>query len=102
MFNKLKDMGSLAKKAKEMRDQMKDVQKELKTLTIENDEQGIKIVMTGEIEITSLVISEANLANREELEKKLKKIINKTAQQAKNLASEKLSVISKGLNIPGL
>ena len=102
MFNKLKDMGNLAKKAKEMRDQMKDVQRELKTLTIQNDENGIKVVMTGEIEITSLTISDELLTKKDQLENNLKKIINKTAQQAKNLASEKLSVISKGLDIPGL
>ncbi|MDC0036775.1 YbaB/EbfC family nucleoid-associated protein [bacterium] len=104
MFDKLKDMGNLAKKAKEMKKQMEDIQHELKDLKITLDEQGIKVVMSGEMDLLSLDIPEAALSsgNKERLEKTLIKVINKAAQQAKTTASSKLSAVSKGLNIPGL
>ena len=105
MFNKLKEMGDLAKKAKDMKEQMKGIQNELKELRIETDENGVKIVMTGEMECVSIEIKENKLLtehNKEKLEKILTKVFNKASQRAKSVASSKLSAVSKGLNIPGL
>tara|TARA_B100001989_G_C24529151_1_gene460528 strand:+ start:203 stop:520 length:318 start_codon:yes stop_codon:yes gene_type:complete len=105
MFNQLKDMGNLAKKAKEMKEKMKTIQGELKTLRIETDENGIKIVMTGEMDCVSVEIKDEKLLqpnNKEKLQKVLAKVYNKASQRAKSVASSKLSVVSKGLNIPGL
>ena len=104
MFNQLKDMGNLAKKAKEMKSQMKKIQEELKGMVINLDEQGIKVVMSSEMELLSIDISDNLLVpgKKADLQKSLVKIINKASQQAKTMASSKLSSVSKGLDIPGL
>jgi DNA-binding YbaB/EbfC family protein len=104
MFNQLKDMGNLAKKAKEMKSQMKKIQEELKGMVINLDEQGIKVVMSGEMDLLSIDISDNLLVpgKKDDLQKSLVKIINKASQQAKTMASSKLSSVSKGLDIPGL
>jgi len=104
MFNQLKDMGNLAKKAKEMKSQMKKIQEELKGMVINLDEQGIKVVMSGEMDLLSIDISDNLLVpgKKADLQKSLVKIINKASQQAKTMASSKLSSVSKGLDIPGL
>ncbi len=104
MFNQLKDMGNLAKKAKEMKSQMKKIQDELKHLVIDLDEAGVKVQMTGEMDLVSIEISDELLvpAKKDQLQKSLIKVINKASQQSKTMASSKLSSVSKGLNIPGL
>tara|TARA_B100000427_G_scaffold324141_1_gene328764 strand:+ start:1385 stop:1696 length:312 start_codon:yes stop_codon:yes gene_type:complete len=102
MFNQLKDMGNLAKKAKEMKSQMKKIQEELKDLKIDLNESGIKLVMTGEMDLVSIDIDDNLLSKKEDLQKALVKVINKASQQSKTMASNKLSSVSKGLNIPGL
>ena len=102
MFNQLKDMGNLAKKAKEMKSQMKKIQEELKDLKIDLNESGIKLVMTGEMDLVSIDIDDNLLSKKEDLQKALVKVINKASQQSKTMASNKLASVSKGLNIPGL
>ena len=104
MFNQLKDMGNLAKKAKEMKSQMKKIQDELKHLVIDLDEEGVKVKMTGEMDLVSIEISDELLvpAKKDQLQNSLIKVINKASQQSKTMASSKLSSVSKGLNIPGL
>lgn len=104
MFDKLKDMGNLAKKAKEMKDKMKQIQQELKQIVISLDEGGIKLTINGEMELLSLDISERLLAPqyKDQLQKQLVKLTNKATAQAKTTASSKLAAVSKGLNIPGL
>ena len=104
MFNQLKDMGNLAKKAKEMKSEMKKIQDELNDLIIDLDESGIKVKMTGEMDLVSIEISDDLLVQgkKDQLQKSLVKVINKASQQSKTMASSKLSVVSKGLNIPGL
>ena len=106
MFNKLKDMKGLMDKAKKMKADMENVQKELKTLTFTeySKSKNIKITLTGEIECTELEISPEVFTpeNREAVIKVLKELFNKTAKNAKDTATQKLSSISAGLNIPGL
>ena len=103
MFNQLKEMGNLAKKAKEMKDKMKKIQLELKSLKVESEAGGITVVMTGEMDCVGVRINESTLnGSKDSLEKNLVKAINSASPKAKKLASSKLSVVSQGLNIPGL
>lgn len=103
MFNQLKEMGNLAKKAKEMKDKMKKIQLELKSLKVESTEGGITVVMTGEMDCVGVRIDDS-VANgsKDVLQKNLVKAFNSASQKSKKLASSKLSVVSQGLNIPGL
>mgnify|MGYP001217921605 CR=1 FL=1 len=111
MFNKMKDMGNLVKKAKEMKDEMKRVQNELKDQKVlgENKQKTVKVLLTGELNCVGLQISPEALleATKDEkkkkaLEKAITEAFNQSAEKAKTLASGKLSKISQGLNIPGL
>ena len=103
MFNQLKEMGNLAKKAKEMKDKMKKIQAELKTLKVESTEGGITVVMTGEMDCVGVKVEDSVInGSKDNLEKNLVKAYNSASQKAKKLASSKLSVVSQGLNIPGL
>ena len=106
MFNKLKDMKGLMDKAKKMKQEMEAVQKELKNLTFSAESKSgqIKITLTGEIECTQLEIAPELFTpeNKEAVTKTLIQLFNKTAKEAKDSATKKLSSISAGLNIPGL
>lgn len=106
MFDGLKDMGKLLKQAKEMKSKMKQVQDELKKVrvsaTAAND--NIKIVVTGELDVVELTINPNLLEpkNASNLEKSLTKAFNEAVGKAKALATQKLSEVSGGLDIPGL
>ena len=111
MFGKLKDMGNLVKKAKEMKDEMKKVQDSLKNEKImgENSKKTVKVLLNGELEclgiqITPELIAAATKGEKEKkvLEKEISEAFNTTSKKAKELASNKLSKISQGLDIPGL
>ncbi len=106
MFDKLKDMGNLVKQAKEMRGQMKAIQDELKNVVVEGDALGgkVRVKMTCEFEVTDVEIEDSLLTagNQSELHKGLKQAYNSAAQIAKKEASERLSKISGGLDLPGM
>jgi len=106
MFENLKNMGDLMKKAKDMRDQMKEVQKELKKEIVTEYGAGneIEVVINGELEVQSIKIGESLLqsSTKEKLEKELLKTLNHAITKSKNAATKKLSAITGGLNIPGL
>ena len=111
MFNKFKDMGNLVKKAKEMKEEMKKVQDELKTQKVlgENKKGTIKVLLNGELECLGIQINPSLLEdaakdenNKKTLEKAIAEAFNKASAKAKTLASGKLSKISQGLDIPGL
>jgi len=101
MFNKMKEMGDMVKKAKEMKKQMQQVQEELKKTTVESDENGIFIKITGELEIVELRIDDALLQNKEKLTKQLIKGFNNASEKSKKYAAQQLQSISGGLNLPG-
>ena len=54
MLDKFKDMGKALKQAKEMKGMMEDVQKELQKLVIPVEQNGVKIEITGELEVKSI------------------------------------------------
>ncbi len=105
MFDGLKDMKKLLDQAKDMKAKMQEVQKELKGTIVEGTDSGnnIKVVMTGEIECTEIkILNSAILSDNARLEAALKKAVNEASTKAKNIATQKLSVVSGGLKIPGL
>lgn len=106
MFDGLKDMGKLLKQAKEMKSKMQDVQKELKKVRVSSSAANdkIKIVVTGELEVVELSIEPSLLdpKHASSLEKALVKLFNDATNQAKTIATQKLSEVSGGLDIPGL
>jgi DNA-binding YbaB/EbfC family protein len=106
MFDGLKNMGDMISKAKEMKRQMTEMQNELKKLELtETAVDGmLSVTVNGELEIMALSIDEKLLdpKNRQKLETAAIKLINKVMQRAKGEATNRLTKITGGLNIPGL
>jgi DNA-binding YbaB/EbfC family protein len=106
MFEGLKDVGKLMKQAKEMKTQMKKIQDELKQVLVTGSAMGgkIEVTMTGELDCTSVVVDPALMDPKQAglVQKALKEAINAATKKAKDVATQKLSVISGGLNLPGM
>ena len=103
MFEKMKDMAGLMKKAQAMKSQMKKVQEELKktSVTARDKKEIIEVIITGELECKEITVLKQD-AGRSATVAAIKDAVNKGISQAKALASSKLSAISGGLDIPGL
>lgn len=101
MFDRAKQMYSLAKKAKEM-------QKELKSTEVEaaSGDQKVKVVLTGEMKVKSVMIDQLLLtaANKQELEEKLVRVLNEglARSQAISASRAKEMMGDMGINIPGM
>ncbi len=106
MFEGIKDMGKLLKQAKEMKEQMKKVQDELKKMLVTASSAGgkVEIEMTGELECTNIKIAPelCQPAQVVLLQKAVKEAVNAATKKSKELAAKKLSAISGDLNLPGL
>ena len=87
MFDKVKQLGQL----KKMRDQAMKIQKQLAQEEIEINEDGIKIVITGDQKLKSLEID--GMTNIRVLE-----LINKAIKKSQQMAAKKLAEMSGGLS----
>jgi len=87
MFDKVKQLGQL----KKMRDQAMAIQKQLAAETIEMEEGGVKVVITGDQKLQSLEID--GMTNARVLE-----LINKAIKKSQEMAAKKLSEMSGGLS----
>ena len=86
-FDKLKQLANL----KKMRDQAMAIQKQLAVEEIVIDEDGIRIVITGDQKLKSLEID--GMSNARVLE-----LINKAIKKSQEVAAKKLSEMSGGLS----
>ena len=99
-MNNFSDMLS---KAKAMQEKMKEAQNQIKKLEVEGVSGGnlVKVVLTGDYEIKSILISEA--AKKENLNIINDLIIaayNNAKENLKKKSAEELSKITGGLNLP--
>lgn len=85
-FDKVKQLGQL----KKMRDQAMTIQKQLAQEEIEINEDGIKIVITGDQKLKALEID--GMTNDRVLE-----LINKAVKKSQEMAARKLAEMSGGL-----
>ncbi|AKM79112.1 MAG: hypothetical protein UX85_C0003G0091 [Candidatus Beckwithbacteria bacterium GW2011_GWB1_47_15] len=86
MFDKVKQLGQL----KKMRDQALKIQKQLAAETIELDEDGVKVVISGDQKLVSLAID--GMANE-----RVMAVVNKAVKKSQELAARKLAEMSGGL-----
>ena len=87
MFDKVKQLGEL----KKMRDQALAVQKQLAAQTIEIDEDGVRVVITGDQKIQLLEVS--GVQNTILVEK-----LNKALKKSQEMAAKTLQEVSGGLS----
>lgn len=83
---------------------LQKVQEELETLTVEGSAGGgvVKVVMTGKQTVESVEIAPEAVEDLEMLQDLITAAVNDALSKSQALASEKLSVLTGGMNIPGL
>ncbi|OGF49055.1 MAG: nucleoid-associated protein, YbaB/EbfC family [Candidatus Firestonebacteria bacterium RIFOXYA2_FULL_40_8] len=99
MFDKMKQMYDLQKKARE-------IKKELEATIVNVEEAGgkIKISMNGEFKLVSISIDPYFLApeRKLDLENAIKRVISNGVGQSQSASAGKMKELTKGMNFPGL
>lgn len=98
LFGQAKDMYKLQKKAKQIKE-------DLKNIHIEAEVEGIKVVINAEQEVQDVFIPEELLKpeNKEKMETALKLVFNKAIKKAQEVAAERMRDMmgDLGMNMPG-
>ena len=97
---------NMIRQAQQLQQKMAKIQEELYTATVEGSSGGgtVKAVVTGKQTIASITIDPQAVDpdDVELLEEMVMAAVNEGLQKAQDLASQKMSAITGGLNIPGL
>ena len=98
--------GKIMKQAQQMQAKMGQVQEELKNETVESSAGGgmVKVLITGDLEIRSITIDPAAVDpdDVEMLQDMVAAAVNEAIRSAQELAAQKMSAVTGGMNIPGL
>ena len=97
------NFADMLSKAKAMQDKMKEAQERIKKIEVEGEAGGnlVKIILTGDYELKSIVISEKAKEEKQEIINDL--IIaayNNAKENLKKKSSEEISKITGGINLP--
>ena len=90
-------------KAKEMQEKMKEAQDQIKKIEVEGEAGGnlVKVILTGDYELKSIVLSdEAKKEDQEIINDLIKAAYNNAKENLKKKSNEELSKISGGINMP--
>lgn len=102
----MKDMGKMFKEVQRMQQEMVKIQDQLAEEKVESSAGGgmVKVVANGQQELISIKIdSRACTADDVEiLQDTILAAVNDALQQSKELAAQRLSKLTGGLNLPGL
>lgn len=90
MFDKFKQLGAQATQLKNIRDQAVQMQKQLQAEVIEVEENGIRVVMTGDQKVETVTIDG-------KYEERLVNILNQAIKKSQQVAAKKLQEMSGGL-----
>ena len=106
MLKGMPNMGNLLKKAQQLQEKMAKLQEELSEKTVETSAGGgmVTVIATGKQEIASIKI-DPEVVNQEDiemLEDLVLAAVNDALFQAKQMASDEMTKLTGGVNIPGL
>jgi len=90
MFDKFQQMGQQVSNLKKIRDQAVQMQKQLQAEVIEVEENGIRVVMTGDQKVETITIDG-------KYEERIVKILNEAIKKSQQVAAKKLQEMSGGL-----
>ena len=95
---------NMMKQAQKLLAQLQKIQDELETLQVEGTAGGgaVKIVMTGKQAVESVTIEPEAAEDIELLQDMVAAAINDASTKAQELAAQKMSIVTGGMNIPGL
>ena len=97
------DFTDMLSKAKEMQTKMKDAQDAIKNIEVEGEAGGklVKVVLTGEYEIKSIIVSEeAKKETNEIINDLIKAAYNNAKDKLKKKSSEELLKVTGGIDLP--
>ena len=97
------NFSDMLSKAKAMQEKMKEAQEQIKRIEVEGVSGGnlVKVILTGDYEIKSIVISDEAKKEKQEIVNDL--IIaayNNAKENLKKKSAEELSKVTGGLNLP--
>ena len=97
------NFSDMLSKAKAMQDKMKEAQEQIKKIEVEGEAGGnlVKVVLTGEYELKSIIISEeAKNEGQEIINDLIKAAYNNAKENLKKKSAEELAKITGGLGLP--
>ena len=97
------NFSDMLSKAKAMQEKMKEAQEQIKRIEVEGASGGnlVKVILTGDYEIKSILISDEAKKEKQEIVNDL--IIaayNNAKENLKKKSTEELSKVTGGLNLP--
>ena len=95
---------NMMRQAQKQLAQLQKIQEELETVTVEGSAGGgaVKVVMTGKQIVESVTIEPEAAEEVELLQDMVLAAVNDASTKAQELAAKKMSVVTGGMNIPGL
>lgn len=105
MFGKLGDMGGMIKKAMEMKKELEKIKEELSNVEVKGVfGSSVEAVVTGAMKLKTIKIAPESIKNSsvEQIEDMVTIAVNNAIDEAKKVAQAKMSVVTGGLDIPGL
>ena len=97
------NFSDMLSKAKAMQDKMQEVQKKIKEIEVEGESGGdlVKVILSGDYEIKSIIISEnAKKESREIINDLIIAAFNNAKENLKKRSADELSKATGGLNLP--
>ena len=95
---------NMMRQAQKQLAQLQKIQEELETLTVEGSAGGgaVKVVMTGKQIVESVTIEPEAAEEVDLLQDMVLAAVNDASNKAQELAAQKMSAVTGGMNIPGL
>ena len=95
---------NMMRQAQKQLAQLQKIQEELETMTVEGSAGGgaVKVVMTGKQIVESVTIEPEAAEEVDLLQDMVLAAVNDASTKAQELAAQKMSVVTGGMNIPGL
>ena len=97
------DFTDMLSKAKDMQDKMKEAQEQIKKIQVEGEAGGnlVKVILTGDYELKSIIISDlAKKEDQEIINDLIKAAYNNAKENLKKKSAEELSKVTNGMNLP--
>ena len=94
---------NMMRQAQKQLAQLQKIQEELETLTVEGTAGGgaVKVTMNGKQIVESVTIEPEAAEEVELLQDMVLAAVNDASNKAQELAAQKMSVVTGGMNIPG-
>ena len=97
------NFNEMLSKAKDMQEKMREAQEKIKKIEAEGEAGGnlVKVILTGDYELKSIIISdEAKKEDQEIIYDLIKAAYNNAKENLKKKSAEEISKVTGGLNLP--